>query len=154
MQRQYRVPQRIPASAANLLHSPYGTSMAKALGIGGIFFKSKDPQALMAWYQSALGLPSDSADYASFFPAAMPGGGCTVFSPFKTGTEYFAPSQREFMFNLVVDDLDGALSQVAAAGAELVGEVQSFDYGRFGWFMDPDGNKVELWEPSAAGFSA
>lgn len=119
--------------------------MAKAIGIGGIFFKSKDPKALMAWYQGALGL---SPDYAAFMPGTMPAGGCSVFSPFKDDTDYFAPSQRDFMFNLVVDDLDGALRQVAEAGAALAGEVQSFDYGRFGWFMDPDGNKVELWEPA------
>jgi predicted enzyme related to lactoylglutathione lyase len=128
--------------------------MAKALGIGGIFFKSKDPKALMAWYQKALGFPTESADYASFFAATMPGGGCTVFSPFKESTDHFAPSTREYMFNLVVDDLDGAMQQVTAAGGTQVGEMASYDYGRFGWFMDPDGNKVELWEPSEAGFSA
>ena len=123
--------------------------MAKALGVGGIFFKSKDPKALMAWYQKALGIASESPDYAAFMPATIPAGGCTVFSPFKADSDYFAPSTREFMFNLMVDDLDGALQQVVAAGAELAGEVQSFDYGRFGWFVDPDGNKVELWEPRA-----
>jgi predicted enzyme related to lactoylglutathione lyase len=128
--------------------------MAKALGIGGIFFKSKDPQALVAWYQKALNFPTESSDYVSFFAATMPSGGCTVFSPFKDSSDYFAPSRREFMFNLIVDDLDGALQQVAAAGGELVGEVESYDYGRFGRFMDPDGNKVELWEASAAGFSS
>jgi len=122
--------------------------MAKALGIGGIFFKSRDPQALMAWYQACLGLPDESKEYASFFAATMPKHGCTVFSPFKSTTSYFAPSKREFMFNLVVDDLDGALQQVAAGGGTLVGDVQSFDYGRFGWFIDPDGNKVELWQPA------
>ncbi len=119
--------------------------MAKAIGVGGIFFKSKDPKALMAWYRKTLGI---STDYAAFMPATMPPGGCTVFSAFKDDTDYFAPGQRDFMFNLVVDDLDGALRQVADAGAALAGEVQSFDYGRFGWFMDPDGNKVELWEPA------
>ncbi|UUZ52456.1 VOC family protein [Massilia sp. H-1] len=121
--------------------------MAKALGVGGIFFKSPNPQALMAWYQSALGLPTESGDYASFMPTAVPPGGCTVFSPFKDDTDYFAPSTKGFMFNLMVDDLDGALQQVQAAGAELAYEVASYDYGRFGWFIDPDGNKVELWEP-------
>jgi predicted enzyme related to lactoylglutathione lyase len=124
--------------------------MAKALGIGGIFFKSPDPQALIAWYQRALEFPAESAGYASFAAASMPPGGCTVFSPFKESTDHFAPSRREFMFNMVVDDLDGALRQVAAAGGTLVGEVQSFEYGRFGWFMDPDGNKVELWEAAPA----
>lgn len=122
--------------------------MAKALGVGGIFFKSKDPKALLAWYQTHLGLPTESSEYASFFPATLPEGSCTVFSPFKVDNGYFAPSKREFMFNLIVDDLDGALAQVKAAGAELVGDSQSFDYGRFGWFIDPDGNKVELWQPS------
>ncbi len=124
--------------------------MAKALGIGGIFFKSPDPQKLMAWYQQALGMPAESGDYVSFFPAAVPAGGCTVFSPFKADTAYFAPSSQPFMFNLMVDDLDGALAQVVAAGAEAVGGVESYDYGRFGWFLDPDGNKVELWQPVAA----
>lgn len=124
--------------------------MAKALGVGGIFFKSRDPQRLMAWYQAHLGFPGESNDYASFFATTMPDGGCTVFSPFKDTTGYFAPSKRDFMFNLVVDDLDGALAQVQAGGAELVGDPQSFDYGRFGWFMDPDGNKVELWQPAVA----
>lgn len=123
--------------------------MAKALGVGGIFFKSKDPQALLAWYQAALGLPTESADYASFFAATMPAGGCTVFSPFKDSTDYFAPSSNAFMFNLVVDDLDGALRQVQEAGATLAGDAQKSEYGGFGWFIDPDGNKVELWEPPA-----
>jgi predicted enzyme related to lactoylglutathione lyase len=122
--------------------------MAKALGVGGIFFKSRDPQALMTWYQTHLGLPTDAPDHAAFFPAIMPSGGCTVFSPFKQTTGYFAPSRRDFMFNLVVDDLEGALKQVAEGGATIVGDIQSFDYGRFGWFLDPDDNKVELWEPA------
>ena len=124
--------------------------MAKALGVGGIFFKSKDPKALMAWYQKVLGVPAESGDYASFFPATMPAGSCTVFSPFKADTEYFAPSESSFMFNLVVDDLNGALHQIVEAGGTLAGDMQTFDYGRFGWFIDPDGNKVELWEPSGS----
>ena len=124
--------------------------MAKALGVGGIFFKSKDPQALLAWYQKALGLPSESPDYVTFFPAAMPAGSCTVFSPFKADTDYFAPSASAFMFNLVVDVLDGAMKQVADAGATLAGDIASYDHGRFGWFIDPDGNKIELWEMPAS----
>lgn len=123
--------------------------MAKVLGLGGIFFKSRNPQALMAWYQQTLGFSTESTDYASFSPSTMPGGGSTVFSPFKDTTGYFAPSKRDFMFNLIVDNLEEALAQVKSGGAELVGDPQSFDYGRFGWFMDPEGNKVELWEPKA-----
>jgi predicted enzyme related to lactoylglutathione lyase len=95
-------------------------------------------------------LPDEAKEYASFAPATMPANGATVFSPFKSTTSYFAPSKREFMINFIVDDLDGALKQVADGGGTLVGDVQSFDYGRFGWFIDPDGNKVELWQPTAA----
>jgi predicted enzyme related to lactoylglutathione lyase len=62
-------------------------------------------------------------------------------------TAYFSPSQKEFMMNFVVDDLDEALKQVGEAGAEVVGTIEQYEYGRFGWFMDPDGNKVELWQP-------
>ena len=123
--------------------------MAKALGVGGIFFKSKDPKALLAWYQKALGLSSESSDYVAFPPAQMPAGGSTTFCPFKADTDYFAPSASSYMFNLVVDDLDGALAQVKAEGGQLVGEPQDYGYGLFGWFLDPDGNKVELWQPKA-----
>jgi predicted enzyme related to lactoylglutathione lyase len=124
--------------------------MAKVLGVGGIFFKSKDPKALLAWYQEHLGMPAASPYFAKLMPAAMPAGACTTFTPFSADTDHFAPSQRDYMFNLVVDDLDGALRQVGAAGAALVGEPQSYDFGRFGWFLDPDGNKVELWQLPAA----
>ena len=77
----------------------------------------------------------------------MPEKGYTAWAPFKASTNYFAPSTREFMINLVVDDLDMALANVAAGGAEVVPEKEEHDFGRFGWFVDPDGNRVELWEP-------
>jgi predicted enzyme related to lactoylglutathione lyase len=122
--------------------------MAKVLGVGGIFFRSGDPEGLIRWYHDHLGILAEHPGGASFPPAAMPPGAFTVWSPFREDNEYFEPSRREFMINLVVDDLDGALAQVRAGGAELVGEVQSYEYGRFGWFVDPDGNKVELWQPA------
>lgn len=121
--------------------------MAKALGVGGIFFKSPDPAALMAWYQRHLGFSPETIGYTVFPPSAMPPAGATVFAAFKADSNKFAPSAREFMFNLVVDDLDGALKQVVEGGARLVDDVVSDEIGRFGWFLDPDGNKVELWEP-------
>lgn len=124
--------------------------MAKVLGVGGIFFKSKDPKALLAWYQTNLGMPASSPYFAKLMPASMPAGACTTFTPFSADTDHFAPSRNDYMFNLVVDDLDGALRQVVAAGATLAGEPQSHDFGRFGWFLDPDGNKVELWQLPAA----
>ena len=124
--------------------------MAKALGLGGIFFKSKDPKQLAEWYKQWLDIPL-LAEYgcANFSPGTMPDNSYSVWAPFARDTEYFAPSDKPYMFNLVVDDLDGALAQVAEGGAELAGDIEKYDYGRFGWFIDPEGNKVELWQPLA-----
>src|SRR5690242_18379475 len=97
--------------------------MARALGVGGVFFTSPDPKALGAWYQRWLGVEYDG-NAVSFSPSAMPEAAVTVWSPFPATTRYFDPSTRGFMFNLVVDDLDGALAQVKEGGAELVGGVQ------------------------------
>jgi len=121
--------------------------MAKALGVGGVFFKSEDPEKLGAWYQKWLGLPVEAPYGANFRPEDVPPGGMTVWAPFASSTTYFEPSTRDYMFNLMVDNLDEALAQVADGGAEIVGEIQEEDYGRFGWFVDPEGKKVELWEP-------
>lgn len=122
--------------------------MASVLGLGGIFFKSKDPKALGAWYQEHLGLDVDpSFGGVSFQPSNMPQGGYSLWSPFQADTDYFKPSDQPFMINLIVDDVDAALAQVQAGGAVLVGEPEHSEFGSFGWFMDPDGNKVELWKP-------
>jgi catechol 2,3-dioxygenase-like lactoylglutathione lyase family enzyme len=123
--------------------------MARVLGIGGVFFKSRDPKSLGEWYREWLGIPVDPEwGGFGFPPGDVPEHGLTVWSPFDSGTTYFDPSVQPFMVNLMVDDLDGALAQVARGGAEIVGNVEEFEYGRFGWFLDPDGNKVELWEPA------
>jgi len=124
--------------------------MAKVVGVGGVFFKSEDPEKLGTWYRKWLGVPVEPPYGASFRPGDVPPGGFTVWAPFRKETEYFNPSRREFMFNLMVDDLDGALAQVREGGAETVGGIIEEDYGRFGWFVDPEGNKVELWEPKEA----
>jgi predicted enzyme related to lactoylglutathione lyase len=124
--------------------------MAKALGVGGIFFKSPDPQRLCQWYSQWLNLPIQEGPgitFVTFQPESMPDNGYTVWSAFDTASTYFAPSENTFMFNLIVDDLEEALKQVRAGGAQVVGEVEKSEYGQFGWFMDPDGNKVELWQP-------
>ncbi|MEW7006876.1 VOC family protein [Lentilitoribacter sp. EG35] len=124
--------------------------MAKVLGVGGVFFKANDPAALCKWYSEHLNFELDTGyDGASFKPNDMPSGSLTVWSPFKRDTQYFEPSKNDFMFNLIVDDLKEALVQVQAGGAQLNGEPEHFDYGSFGWFSDPEGNKVELWEPKA-----
>ena len=123
--------------------------MAKVLGVGGVFFKSPDPEKLYQWYERWLGFKAEPQSGMAFEPQNMPKGSVTVWSAFKSSTDYFAPSAKEFMFNLVVDDLRGALAQVKEGGAQIIGEVEEHEYGKFGWFMDPDGNKVELWEPPA-----
>jgi predicted enzyme related to lactoylglutathione lyase len=120
--------------------------MAKVLGVGGIFFKSPDPKKLFEWYTKWLGMGLTEWGIA-YDPKDMPANGQTVWNAFDAKTDYFDPSEKGFMFNLIVDDVEEAIKQVKEGGAEIVGEVQKFDYGSFGWFMDPDGNKVELWEP-------
>jgi len=121
--------------------------MARVVGVGGVFFKSPDPKAIGEWYQKWLGVPVQHPYGASFKPDAIPPNGASVWTPFPDDTKYFDPPSRPFMINLVVDDLAGALAQVKEGGAELVGEPDDGEYGKFGWFIDPDGNKVELWQP-------
>jgi predicted enzyme related to lactoylglutathione lyase len=122
--------------------------MAKVLGLGGVFFKSPNPARLHAWYKENLGF--DVAEWgATFEPATMPANGQTVWSAFKDDSPYFGSSDQRFMFNLIVDDLETALTQVQRGGATLPQPSEQHDHGKFGWFIDPDGNKVELWEPAA-----
>jgi len=122
----------------------------RVLGVGGIFFRSPDPARLGTWYQEHLGFQVEEwgdTRGTSFSPADMPPGSFTVWSAFAARTEYFGPSGQGYMINLVVDDLDAALERVAAGGAQVLEEREDHDFGRFGWFVDPDGNRVELWEP-------
>ena len=120
--------------------------MAKVTGIGGIFFKARDPKALAAWYATHLGLPLTDFGGAMFAEdSERPG--CTLWTPFAEDTKYFAPSDKPFMLNFRVDDLDGLLAQLRAAGVQVDAKVDDYPYGRFGWIMDPEGNRVELWQP-------
>jgi len=123
--------------------------MAKILGVGGVFFQCDEPGELGAWYARWLGLPVEPEwGGASLPPERMPPGGLTVWGPFARDTAYFQPSSLPFMINLVVDDLDAALAQVREGGAQVMPETQHEPYGRFGWFIDPAGVKVELWQPA------
>ena len=126
------------------------STTGKVLGVGGVFFRSPDPGRLAAWYQETLGLGIEAwgtTHGTSFAPEAMPANSFTVWSAFAADTEYFGDSRQSFMINLVVDDLDVALANVKAAGGKLIPEKEEHDFGRFGWIVDPDGNRVELWEP-------
>lgn len=123
--------------------------MPKVLGLGGLFFKSTDPDAMRDWYGRVLGLSFDSWGGLVFEPdaaAAHPGAG-TVFSPFSADTGYFAPSDKEFMFNLMVDDLDGMLARCAEQGVVQLEPVLDEANGRFAHIVDLEGRKIELWQP-------
>ncbi|HMB60666.1 MAG TPA: VOC family protein [Xanthomonadales bacterium] len=122
----------------------------RALGVGGVFFRSTDPKSLGKWYAEHLGISVESWGSTmgtSFLPADMPEQSFTVWSVFAANTEYFGDSGQGHMINLVVDDLDAALKNVEAGGAEVLPDREGQDFGRFGWFVDPDGNRVELWQP-------
>lgn len=123
--------------------------MARVIGLGGLFFKSQDPAGLQDWYARVLGLEFHPWGGTVFDPevaAAHPGSG-TVFSPFGNDTDYFAPSDRDFMFNLMVDDLDGMLARCAENDVHPVKTFPDEANGRFAHIMDPEGRKIELWEP-------
>ena len=119
------------------------------MGIGGIFFKARDKAALVAWYRDHLGVPVEDWGGASFgWKAHDPDGDAmTVWSAFDHDTSYFEPSTRDFMVNFRVTDLDAMLDQLRAAGCPVDDRIEQSDFGRFGWVMDPEGNRVELWEP-------
>jgi len=122
--------------------------MAKVLGLGGFFFKADNADAMREWYGRVLGL--EFHDWGGvWFPAppfaAQPGAG-TVFNPMQSG-DYLAPSTREFMFNLVVDDLDAMLARCKEQDVEPVKLFPDEMNGRFAHIMDPEGRKIELWEP-------
>ena len=119
--------------------------MAKVLGVGGVFFKTPDVEASKAWYGRVLGIEAGS--WGAFFPPLPKGG--TAWNPSKADSDHFEPSRAPFMINYVVDDLDGMLARITSEGVEVLGEPQTMDgIGRFAHIMDPDGAKIELWEPA------
>lgn len=124
--------------------------MKRVTGIGGVFFKSKDPKALSAWYAKHLGLPVQEwggAPMAWVTPENPSGTGTTIWNPFASDTQYFAPSESTFMVNFRVDDLHGLIDALRAEGCNVLERVEESEYGKFGWVLDPEGNKIELWEP-------
>lgn len=123
--------------------------MARVLGVGGIFYKATDQVALIEWYRDLLGLDMQDwggAVVTSEAMAAHPGAG-TVFSPFAAGTDYMEPSTKAFMINLAVDDLDGVLARCAEHGVTPLKTFPDDFNGRFAHIMDPEGTKIELWQP-------
>jgi predicted enzyme related to lactoylglutathione lyase len=126
--------------------------MKRVTSIGGIFFKAKDPKRLSQWYQQHLGLkPAEAAENSVNFkwreqedPTKE---GMTVWALFPQDTEYFNPANAPFMINYRVDDLDALLEALGREGVTIDPKRENYDYGRFAWIIDPEGNRIELWEP-------
>ncbi len=124
--------------------------MKKVTGIGGIFFKCKEPQKVREWYQTHLGL--DTNQYGANFEwrdiEDTTKKGSTQWSPFNENSKYFEPSSRDFMINYRVENLENLVEELKKEGVTILDEIESFDYGKFVHIMDIEGNKIELWEPN------
>ena len=122
----------------------------KVTGVGGIFFFCENPKETREWYQKNLGI--DTNDYGASFESRNMQNPDEInilqWSPFKQGSDYFAPSKKEFMINYRVQNIEGLLEQLRQNGVTILGEIQSYDYGKFLHIMDAEGNKIELWEPA------
>ena len=123
--------------------------MARVTGIGGVFLRSRNHKALAAWYAQHLGIPLTEWGGAKFLwtDEVPPGTGSTAWSVFPADTTYFGAGPQQAMINYRVDDLDALLTQLAAAGVPIDPHRENAAYGRFAWITDPDGNRVELWQP-------
>ena len=128
----------VPAAAAE---------PGRITGVGGVFFKSKDPKALAAWYRDVLGLPIQSWGGATLAYDAPGHPPIVVWNAFKADTDYFKPSDRDFMLNFAVDDMDAFIARLKAKGVAILRQDDSDPSGRFAWILDPDGTKIELWQP-------
>jgi mannose-6-phosphate isomerase-like protein (cupin superfamily)/predicted enzyme related to lactoylglutathione lyase len=126
-----------------------GGTMQKVTGLGGVFFKAKDPKAQYAWYEKHLGIKGQPGTGAMFHwrdandPEKT---GMTVWSIFPENTKYFGAGPQSLMINYIVDDLHALLEELKAAGVQVDPKVEEADYGKFGWITDPEGNRIELWE--------
>ncbi|MBK7373922.1 MAG: VOC family protein [Saprospiraceae bacterium] len=125
-------------------------SIKKVTGIGGIFFKCKDPKAMRAWYATHLGLNTN--EYGAVFEWRQGSDtskkGFTQWSPFNEKTRYFEPSTKDFMINYRVENVEALIEELKKSGVTVVDTIESYEYGKFVHILDPEGNKIELWEPN------
>ncbi len=124
--------------------------MKRVTGLGGPFIKAADPKALAAWYEKHLGIPFHGGTYAVWpFPEGKgePAPGFNIFSVFPNSSSYFEPGVKPFMVNFIVEDLFSLIRTLKEEGVTMAGEPVDEEYGKFGWIIDPEGNKIELWEP-------
>ena len=116
-------------------------------GVGGVFFKAKDPKALAAWYRDVLGMPMEAWGGAALRYDAPKHPPALIWNAFPASTSYFAPSTGDFMINYAVDDMDAFLARLRAKNVTVLKRDDDDPNGRFAWIQDPEGNKIELWEP-------
>lgn len=123
--------------------------MKRVTGLGGIFFKASNPEKIREWYKIHLGIESESWGAQLYWgDETNPNQpGYNVWSPFKADTTYFEPSEKQFMINFRVENLKELVSLLKSEGIEILGEMVEDDFGKFAYIMDPEGNKLELWEP-------
>jgi predicted enzyme related to lactoylglutathione lyase len=124
--------------------------MERVIGLGGPFIKTNDPKVLAAWYEKHLGISFNGTVYTDWQFDNKDGSkktGNNVLSFFKNDSDYFAPSEKQVMINFIVKDLFALLAVLKDEGVTIVGEPMDEEYGKFGWILDPEGNKIELWEP-------
>jgi predicted enzyme related to lactoylglutathione lyase len=124
------------------------TNMKRVTGIGGLFFKCEDPEKIKQWYKEHPDLPVDEwgASFGWRDKDTPENISYTAWSPFPADTGYFDPSRKDFIFNYPADNLEELLRVLAREGVEIIGEIETYEYGKFGWIMDPEGNKIELRE--------
>ena len=126
--------------------------MKRVTGIGGIFFQARDPIALRAWYRTHLGIDVQDWGGTAFSWTDRAGraiAGSTIWSVAAAGSDQFAPSASPFMISYRVDDLVALLQALRAEGCQVLEKMDDSEYGKFGWVIDPEGNKIELWQPPA-----
>jgi len=137
-------------NSITLKQSNNQTKMKKVTGIGGIFFKCKDPEMMKEWYQKNLGLNTN--EYGAVFEwhqgADSTKKGFTNWSPFKETTKYFEPSTKDFMINYRVENLEALVEELKKNGVTILDAIETYEYGKFVHILDAEGNKIELWEPN------
>jgi len=124
--------------------------MRRVTSLGGIFFKCENPDKIKEWYKNHLGLQTD--DYGTSFEWRQTENpdkkGFTIWSPFSDNSDYFEPSEKDFMINLRVENLEELVEMLIGEGIPILGEIKTYPYGKFAHILDPEGNKIELWEPN------
>ncbi len=147
MAQRRRIAWLALAAGLGLCTAVHAETVGRITGVGGIFVKSKDPKALARWYRDVLGIPLESWGGAMLKYDAPGHPPVVTWNALPAATDYMAPSTREFMIDFAVDDLDAYLARLTAKGVTILKREDGGVAGKFAWILDPDGAKIELWQP-------